>query len=76
MRETVSIAEFLRHTRGVTAVEFSLALPLLGVILLGFIEYDHYTRTARQMETAANAITQMLSQAREVTPSDMAYAID
>lgn len=66
----------LREKQGFVAVEFGLALPLLGLMLLGFIELDRYTWATRQLEMTANAIAQMLSQSQKVEPADMKYAQD
>ncbi len=66
----------LRENEGFAAVEFGLALPVLGLMLLGFIELDRYTWAARQLETSANAIAQILSQTQKVEPVDMKYAQD
>lgn len=64
----------LRDTNGFVAVEFGLALPVLGLMLLGFVELDRYAWATRQLETTANAIAQMLSQSQKVEPVDMKYA--
>lgn len=66
----------LSEDRGFAAVEFGLALPVLGLMLLGFIELDRYAWAARQLENAANSIAQMLSQSQKVEPADMKYAQD
>lgn len=66
----------LRDTRGFAAVEFALALPVLGLMLLGFVELDRYAWATRQLEVSANAIAQMLSQSQKVEPADMKYAQD
>jgi Flp pilus assembly protein TadG len=66
----------LRETRGFAAVEFGLALPVLGLMLLGFIELDRYAWATRQLEMTANAIAQMISQSSKVQPADMKYAQD
>ncbi|PPD42047.1 MAG: hypothetical protein CTY15_12750 [Methylocystis sp.] len=67
---------FLRETRGFAAVEFGLALPVLGLMLLGFIELDRYAWATRQLEVTANSIAQMLSQSQKVAPAEMKYAQD
>jgi Flp pilus assembly protein TadG len=64
------------ENHGFVAVEFALALPVLGLMLLGFVELDRYTWATRQLETTANAIAQMLSQSQKVEPVDMKYAQD
>jgi len=66
----------LRETTGFAAVEFALALPVLGLMLLGFIELDRYAWATRQLENTANSIAQMLSQSMKVQPTDMKYAQD
>ncbi|WP_457797044.1 TadE/TadG family type IV pilus assembly protein [Methylocystis sp. S23] len=66
----------LREKQGFAAVEFGLAFPLLGLMLLGFIELDRYAWATRQLEMTANAVAQMLSQSQKVEPVDMKYAQD
>ncbi|WBK00335.1 TadE/TadG family type IV pilus assembly protein [Methylocystis parvus] len=66
----------LRENQGFAAVEFGLALPLLVLMLLGFVELDRYAWATRQLEVTANAIAQMLSQSQKVEPVDMKYAQD
>jgi Flp pilus assembly protein TadG len=67
---------FLCETRGIAAVEFATALPLLALMLLGFVELDRYAWASRQLEVAANSVAQMLSQSQKVQPSDVKYAED
>jgi Flp pilus assembly protein TadG len=67
---------FLVETRGVAAVEFGMALPLLGLMLLGFIELDRYAWASRQLEVTANSVAQILSQSQKMQPSDIKYAED
>lgn len=75
-RRTAPVKCILRDERGFAAVEFGLALPVLGLMLLGFVELDRYAWAARQMEVTANSIAQMLSQSQKVQPVDMKYAQD
>lgn len=61
-----SAACFVSAQQGLAAVEFAFAAPVLLLVLLGFVELDRYAWTTRQLENAANSITQMLTQ----TPTD------
>lgn len=67
---------FLEETRGFAATEFALAVPVLALMLVGFVELDRYAWATRQLENTANAIAQMLSQSTKVQPADMKYAQD
>lgn len=68
---------FLRATHGFAAVEFGLALPVLGLMLLGFVELDRYAWAARQLEKTAASMAQMLSQStKAVAPVDVKFARD
>lgn len=62
--------------RGLAAVEFAIALPVLLAALLGFVELDRYVASTRQLEAAANSISQMLTQSATVTNSDLNFAYD
>jgi Flp pilus assembly protein TadG len=65
-----------KETRGFAAVEFGLALPVLALMLLGFVELDRYAWAARQLEVTANSIAQMLSQSTKVQSADVQSAQD
>lgn len=68
---------FLDATQGFAAVEFGLALPVLGLMLLGFVELDRYAWAARQLELTASSIGRMLSQSTTpLQPVDVKFARD
>lgn len=68
---------FFKASQGFAAVEFALALPVLGLMLLGFVELDRYAWASRQLEKAATSIGQMLSQSTTpLQPVDVKFARD
>jgi Flp pilus assembly protein TadG len=69
---------FAKARQGLAAVEFAFALPLLLLILLGFYELDRYVETTRQLENAANSVSQMLTQTTkdQLTRGDLNLAYD
>lgn len=68
---------FIKATNGFAAVEFGLALPVLGLMLLGFVELDRYAWATRQLEKTATSISQMLSQSTTpLQPVDVKFARD
>jgi len=71
------LARFRRARGGLAAVEFAFAVPLLLLILLGFYELDRYVETTRQLERAAAAVAQMLTQTTtDVSRQDLVVATD
>lgn len=73
-----SLAKFKACDAGLAAVEFSVALPLLLVCLLGFFELDRYLTMTRKLEATANSIAEMLTQSQTgvITPVDVTFAQD
>lgn len=68
---------FLNAAHGFAAVEFGLALPVLALMLLGFIELDRYAWAARQLENTANSMAQMISQSKSaIGPVEVKFARD
>jgi Flp pilus assembly protein TadG len=70
------LAAFARAEQGLAALEFALVVPLLVMALVGFSEIDRYAATTRQLESSANAISQMLTQSTSVTNGDLNFAYD
>ena len=70
------LADFARAEQGLAALEFALAVPLLLMALVGFSEIDRYAATTRQLENAASAISQLLTQSTSVTNGDLNFAYD
>ncbi|QGM45256.1 TadE/TadG family type IV pilus assembly protein [Methylocystis heyeri] len=68
------VAKFKDCNAGLAAVEFSVALPLLLVVLLGFFELDRYVTMTRKLENTANSIAEMLTQSQSGTISDLDVA--
>jgi Flp pilus assembly protein TadG len=70
------LAAFARAEQGLVALEFALVVPLLLTAFVGFAEIDRYATTTRQLESAASAISQMLTQSTSVTNGDLNFAYD
>lgn len=71
-----SLAALPAARGGVAALEFALVLPVLLVALLGFVELDRYVTSTRQLESASNSISEMLSQSTSKTNGDLNFAYD
>lgn len=61
---TSALRAFARDTRAVGAVEFAISLPFVVFLMVGGYETANYVRASLRVETAANAIAEMLSQAK------------
>lgn len=53
---------FVRDTRGVSAIEFALVLPVLFTLLLGSVELQRYMRIERKLSITATAMAQAMAQ--------------
>jgi Flp pilus assembly protein TadG len=73
-----SLTKFKTCKGGLAAVEFSMALPLLLMALLGFFELDRYLAMTRKLEITASSIAEMLTQSQSgiITPVDVTFAKD
>lgn len=72
-----SPARLLAANAGAVAVEFAVALPLLILMLLGFVELDRYGWAVRQIENTASSMAMMLTQStNDVKPVDIKFAKD
>ncbi len=73
---------FAAAEQGVAGLEFSIAAPLLILMMLGFVELDRYAWATRELENTANSIAQMMTQAPlpavgaagSILPGDIAIA--
>lgn len=77
-RTAGKLRSFVLAREGLAAIEFAFALPLLLIVLLGFVELDRYAWTTRQLESAASSMAQMLTQTPtdEIAKADLSFAID
>lgn len=64
-------SRFRRDTRGVSAVEFALILPLLLVLYLGGVVLTHAITVDRKVTAATSAIGDLVAQATEVSNADL-----
>ncbi len=73
-----SLRKFRTAKSGLAAVEFSMAMPVLLVALLGFFELNRYITMTRKLEATANSIAEMLTQSQNgvITPVDVTFAKD
>lgn len=60
---------FLAAEAGTSAIEFALVLPVLALIMLAGLQVVLYVNATRRVEMAANAISEMISQAAPATAS-------
>jgi Flp pilus assembly protein TadG len=72
-----SLRAMPRATQGLAAIEFGFSLPFFLLALFGFIEITRYVIATRQLEYAANSISEMLSRTQTmVTNADVNLAFD
>lgn len=62
---------FRRDRRGATAIEFSLALPALGMMLVGSVELISYTWAVGRVQDAAGAVGDLTTQNTAVDEGSM-----
>jgi len=61
----------VRDTRGVSAVEFALVLPVLIVIYLGGVELSHTITVDRKLTSAASAVGDLVAQGTIINDDEM-----
>jgi Flp pilus assembly protein TadG len=65
------VDRFLRDRRGVSAVEFAMLLPLMVALYLGGVEISSAVAIDRKVTLVARALADLVSQATNVTSTDM-----
>jgi len=60
-----------KDKRGVAAVEFALAAPLLLVLLCGIIELSNFMMAARRVSSAAHTAADLISQETDITSAEL-----
>jgi Flp pilus assembly protein TadG len=67
----------LAHDRsGSILVEFSLAMPLLAVIMLGGLEISRYVLLNQKLDRVAGSIGDLVSQAETISVTDLTSLFD
>ena len=66
-----SLGSFTRDQRGVSAVEFAFLLPLMVTLYLGTAEVSQAISAGRKATMVARTVADLVSQATNVTNSDM-----
>jgi Flp pilus assembly protein TadG len=66
-----NLGRFSRDQRGVSAVEFAMLLPLMVTLYLGTAEVSQAISAGRKATMVARTVADLVSQATNVTNSDM-----
>ena len=75
MKTSFRIMDIFKCQRGVSAIEFALALPLLVVTLLGGFEVSRYVILHQKLEKIAYTIADVVSQSDIVTIAQLDQAV-
>ncbi len=59
MKHLLTLGNFLKDARGITAVEFALIFPILLAISLGMVEVGRYTLLNMKLEQTANTVADL-----------------
>lgn len=70
-RRLARAASFVADTRGVSAVEFAMILPLMLSLYIGSIEVSNGVATSRKLGATARTLADLVSQSTTVTNADM-----
>ena len=70
------LGEFLRHDRGMAAVEFSLILPILVVLWLAGVEVTQGLSIDRRLNNLASSIGDLVARSKTVTYADVDTIFD
>lgn len=69
------LSSFLRNKDGVAYVEFAVCLPFLIALLMGAIEVSRYIIIAQKVEKTAATLSDVISQGKTITPTDLSNMI-
>lgn len=76
VRNTRGIAPFFRCHRGIAAVEFAVAMPLLLTMIYGVIETTRYILLTQKVEKLAHALADLTAQSQAVTATSLSQTIE
>jgi Flp pilus assembly protein TadG len=75
LRQQIARLRFAADTRGVSAVEFAMILPVMMVLFLGGVEISKAISINRKVTLAARSLADLVSQAPKVTSGDIANVL-
>ncbi|MFN4009226.1 MAG: TadE/TadG family type IV pilus assembly protein [Pannonibacter sp.] len=70
-RQTAGQASFAQDRRGVAAVEFALALPIMLILMIGSAETTEALNYKRKVNQVAISVADLVAQAETVSKADM-----
>lgn len=76
MRTEPRIASFLRCERGIAAIEFGLALPVLLTLVYGVIEITRYVLISQKVEKLAHTTADLVAQSATVDTAGLDQVLD
>lgn len=68
MKKTTNI---LKNTKGVAAIEFALALPLLVLLVFGSVEVTRYVLIAQKLDRISGTLSDVVSQSETITTAQL-----
>ncbi len=70
------LGAFLRHDRGMAAVEFSLVLPIMVVLWLAGVEVTQGLSVDRRLNNLASSVGDLVARSKTVTYADVTTIFD
>lgn len=65
------IQALARDTRGLSAIEFALVLPIMIIMYIGAVEFSHALTVDRRVTSVASAVADLTAQTDKVTSTDV-----
>ncbi len=67
----VGLSALANDTRGVSAVEFALILPVMIIMYIGAVEFSHALTVDRRVTAVASAASDLVAQTEEISSAEI-----